>query len=1009
MATRNHALPTPLLLALVLVLASGVPAAAQYFGQNKVQYRTFDFQVLKTEHFDIHFYPEEADTAREVARLAERWYARLSKVLDHELSSRQVLVLYAAHPHFEQTNVVEGTLGEGTGGVTESLKRRIVMPVGAGLADTDHVLGHELVHAFQYDILGTNLNQPLWFIEGMAEYLSLGTTDAQTAVWLRDAAIRERLPNLRDLYNPEYFPYRFGHAFWAYVAGRWGDEAVADILHNAGGTRRGGGADPVAVIQAVVGMPADQLAAEWHASILSTMVRPLGDRAADAGRRIIEPDDENELNVGPSLSPDGSKIAFLSSRGRLSIDLYIADTTTGRIERKLISTAADPHFDSLQFIASAGSWDPSGRQLAIAAIREGRPVIAIYDTTNGRRVREIELPDVDEAFHPAWSPDGRHIVFSGLAGGQSDLFLVEVEDGNLRRLTNDMYADLAPSWAPDSRRFAWSTDRFTTNLDTMDFGQLQLGSFDLESGRATRLFAFEGARHVSPQWARDGSVYFIANPDGVPDVYRFDPQRGAATRLTRLMTGATAITATSPALSVASNGNLAAAVVYRNMTYEIHAIEGDRLREGQPAPQTATLEAAQLAPAAGKPTLVDSALRAAAEGLPSAVEAKPEKYDPDLSLDYVGQEFGVAAVNSLGTYVGGGIVFNFSDILGDHIVTALAQVNGGFEDFGGQIGYINRRHRWNYGTFIEMIPYVTGGVFGGLANVDGQTLLVQQEVRDRQVDLRAIGLAQYPFSRSRRFEVAGSVRRLTFDRRIDTFFFDPITGRLLDDQREKIELGEPLTLGEATLGFVQDTAAFGATGPVLGHRSRFEVTPTWGDLQFTQVVADARQYVMPFGPWTVAGRALHVGRYGADGESLRLSPLYVGYSNLVRGYDISSFGIDECGGSIQQSCDLVDNLIGSRLIVTNVELRAPLVGAFTGRLEYGPVPAELIGFFDAGVAWDSETRPKGFGGTRTWARSYGAGVRINALGYLVLELAGVRALDRPDDGWRFVFGIRPGF
>jgi outer membrane protein assembly factor BamA len=138
--------------------------------------------------------------------------------------------------------------------------------------------------------------------------------------------------------------------------------------------------------------------------------------------------------------------------------------------------------------------------------------------------------------------------------------------------------------------------------------------------------------------------------------------------------------------------------------------------------------------------------------------------------------------------------------------------------------------------------------------------------------------------------------------------------------------------------------------------------------------------------------------------------LYVGYSNLVRGYEIGSFGIEECGGSIQQRCDLVDNLIGSRVFVTNVELRAPLVGAFTGRLEYGPIPAELIGFFDAGVAWDSETRPKGFGnGTRSWARSFGAGVRINALGYLVLELAGVRALDRPDDGWRFVFGIRPGF
>jgi hypothetical protein len=173
---------------LCAVLCGAPPAAAQYFGQNKVQYRTFDFQVLKTEHFDIHYYPEEEAAARDVARMAERWYARLARVLDHQLSSRQPLILYASHPHFEQTNVIEGQLGEGTGGVTESLKRRIVMPVGGGPAETDHVLGHELVHAFQYDILGANLNLPLWFIEGMAEYLSIGSYDPHTAVWLRDAA-----------------------------------------------------------------------------------------------------------------------------------------------------------------------------------------------------------------------------------------------------------------------------------------------------------------------------------------------------------------------------------------------------------------------------------------------------------------------------------------------------------------------------------------------------------------------------------------------------------------------------------------------------------------------------------------------------------------------------------------------------------------------------------------------------------------------------------------------------
>ena len=177
------------LLSTLLFVTLLAPAAAYaqggYFGRNKVQYQDFDFKVLKTEHFDIYYYPEEEDAARMASRLAERWYTRLSTLLNHELRGRQPLILYASGPHFRQTNAIEGELGEGTGGVTEASKRRIVLPFAGPLESTDHVIGHERVHAFQYDITNTNANSgqnsalglPLWFIEGMAEYLSIGPVD----------------------------------------------------------------------------------------------------------------------------------------------------------------------------------------------------------------------------------------------------------------------------------------------------------------------------------------------------------------------------------------------------------------------------------------------------------------------------------------------------------------------------------------------------------------------------------------------------------------------------------------------------------------------------------------------------------------------------------------------------------------------------------------------------------------------------------------------------------------
>src|SRR5262245_32643011 len=258
-------------LAAVAWIASGIPSSAQYFGRNKVQYERFDFKVLATEHFDVYYYPEEEAAVRLAARMAERWHARLTRLFQHELTGRQPLIIYAAHPHFEQTNILD-SIGEGTGGVTESNRRRVILPFAGGLAETDHVLGHELVHAFQYDMasrvdvqgrpIGPGLQAlPLWFIEGMAEYLSLGPVDSNTAMWVREAASRDAMPSIKKLDDPDFFPYRYGHAFWAYVAGRFGDRVVGELLRSIGPD-----GNIEAALVAVLGVNEEQLTEEWHAA-----------------------------------------------------------------------------------------------------------------------------------------------------------------------------------------------------------------------------------------------------------------------------------------------------------------------------------------------------------------------------------------------------------------------------------------------------------------------------------------------------------------------------------------------------------------------------------------------------------------------------------------------------------------------------------------------------------------------------------------------------------------------
>src|SRR5687768_616123 len=114
--------------AMLGLLAATSAAHAQYFGRNKVQYEKFTFEILRTPHFDVHYYESAKPAVQDAARMLERWNARLSSLFNHPLSERKPIVLYADQPDFQQTNVIMDQLDEGTGGVTESMLDRMVMP-----------------------------------------------------------------------------------------------------------------------------------------------------------------------------------------------------------------------------------------------------------------------------------------------------------------------------------------------------------------------------------------------------------------------------------------------------------------------------------------------------------------------------------------------------------------------------------------------------------------------------------------------------------------------------------------------------------------------------------------------------------------------------------------------------------------------------------------------------------------------------------------------------------------
>ena len=187
--------------AVLVALAPGSGAGQiGYFGQNKVQYQSFSWQVLRGPHVDLYFYPEEQELARAALEYAEQSYDVLSQRLNHSIAKRIPLILYASHADFEQTNILPYAPPEGLLGVTDFLKRRITLPFTGNYAEFRHTLRHEMVHVFQLSLLteaflryprGPHAALPLWFTEGLAEYFSAGE-DSRDEMILRDLTVSGR-------------------------------------------------------------------------------------------------------------------------------------------------------------------------------------------------------------------------------------------------------------------------------------------------------------------------------------------------------------------------------------------------------------------------------------------------------------------------------------------------------------------------------------------------------------------------------------------------------------------------------------------------------------------------------------------------------------------------------------------------------------------------------------------------------------------------------------------------
>ncbi|MEK9139125.1 MAG: hypothetical protein AAB393_18550, partial [Bacteroidota bacterium] len=404
----------------LLLVTSTAHAQFFYFGRNKVQYTDFEWHVLKTEHFDIYYYPEMKNLAERGAFFAEEAYKHLEVKFNHSLNNRVPLIFYSSHLHFEQTNTTGGFIPEGVGGFFEFLKGRVVIPSDGSVAGFRHVIRHELVHVFMHSKISRVMIDhrkpqdrlpPLWFTEGLAEYWST-EWDQQAEMVMRDVVLNDIVVGLKDMDRiyGSYLMYKEGQNALMYIGKTYGEEKILLLMENF--WKESSFSE---VFRITLGKNYKEFDEEWLYA-LKKQYYPLY-ASSDAPGNVTVNVVKEGFNFKPVVVEVDStrEVFFMSNRtGYTGIfkkkldDLDPKSTGESVIEGEQTDDLEAFHpFRSRIDVSKNGT-------LSFVTKSGENDALHLYDVRKGEIVQTFRFKSLVSIGSTSWAPDGKRLAFSSI-------------------------------------------------------------------------------------------------------------------------------------------------------------------------------------------------------------------------------------------------------------------------------------------------------------------------------------------------------------------------------------------------------------------------------------------------------------------------------------------------------------------------------------------------------------------------------------------------------------------
>ena len=973
------------ILLIIFIFALAFPLNALEFGKNKVKYENIDWSVMETTHFDIYFERNLDFVGKTTALIIENAYYKLQDLFEYSIEDRVPVVIYNSHNEFQQTNIIYQLIDEGVGGFTEFIKNRVVVPFDGSYKRFELTVIHELTHVFCYYALqGRGIENfasavffalPLWLSEGIAEFCSIHDS-YYNDMFMLDLVINDEIVPLDEVYG--YYAYREGESFLLFLESQFGKRGIIEFLYN------------FKIYKSInesakktFGYSMESLEDQWRLFLKKKYSKFIVNKELPIKQfeRITHhKKGENSMNTNPVFSPDGTDILYISDKSyNISINKI---SPLGIYEsKKLISSGVSGRFEDFHYMKNSISYFPDGKKIAFVAKTSKGDVISICSSETGKELDRIRL-DFDAIFELDVSPYGDKIVFVGLKDAQNDLYIYNLKSKTISRLTDDFYDDRYPRWSPDGERICFSSERFVDQVrekteNSYIFSNLFYNIFiyDLASDSILAV-TDQNYDNQYPNWSSDNKyIIFTSYKDSIANVYAYNvsnDESGGFARLTDVLSGCF-----SPDITE-ENGYLVFSAFYKkgwDLYLYSNPLDSLEFYEYSPLMETEEISFKESFPISDYKRFCKASKRDFPKkrivfnsdylSKKDSLEAKPDttkKMKPEIR-DYHLLFTPDLIYGGLGYSTGYGLSAQLwialSDILGNHHIQIMTDVNRSIDESNIIVNYYYLKKRIDYGiSFFHLIDnYYYYNYFR-----DQYNFLYDGLKKERNIGVQT--LISYPLDKFNRFDFYNMLR----------FWSIEWYSWYNNDWHEEPSFSKESTIYTTALFFIHDTALWGLTGPIKGSRISMGAEKSFGKYSnYTNLYGDFRKYIPLSRKYQFATQLQLGSSTGKNKDEFILG----GYYNL-RGY-------------------LNHEYYGYNMAVGSFEFRYP----FIEDLKLGfPLPIWLRNirgavFTDIGNVWgkyDSPEEQEHSGATKyfkltklsDFKMGYGFGTRMN-MGYFVLK------------------------